>query len=95
MSVKNKYPSNDLLRYCPQWAAPKKAGHPKKDAKRSKGVMDMVAKNKRRKMMWCKICHKFNHNTRDCFKNPANLQLALANYLGAVENYEEGKVGEV
>ncbi len=19
------------------------------------------------------ICHKFNHNTRDCFKNPSNL----------------------
>ena len=95
MSVKNKYPSNDLLRYCPQWATPKKAGRPKKDAKRAKGVMVMVVKNKRRKVMWCEICHKFNHNTRDCFKNPANLQLALANYLGAVENYEEGKVGEV
>ncbi len=95
MSVKNKYPGNDLIGYCPQWAAPKKAGRPKKDVNRSKGVMDMVAKNKRRKMMWCEICHKFNHNTRDCFKNPANFQLAPANYLGAIENYEEGKVGEV
>jgi hypothetical protein len=76
MSVKNKYQGNDLIHYCPQWAVPKKAGHPKKDAKRSKGVMDIVAQNKRRKIMWCEICHKFNHNTRDCFKNPANFQLA-------------------
>ena len=34
--------------------------------------MDEVAK-KRRKTLWCEICHKFNHNTNDCFKNPSNL----------------------
>jgi hypothetical protein len=47
--------------------------------------------------MWCEICHKFNHITCDCFKNPANFQqdeLAPANYPGDIVNYEEGKVGE-
>ena len=71
-SVKNKYPPDDTLRYSPDWAAPKKAGRPKKDAKRKLGVMDEVAR-KRKKTLWCEICHKFNHNTRDCFKNPSNL----------------------
>ena len=71
-SVKSKYTPDDQIRYCPDWAAPKKAGRPKKDAKRKLGVMDEVAK-KRRKTLWCEICHKFNHNTNDCFKNPSNL----------------------
>ena len=71
-SVKNKYQPDDTLRYSPDWAAPKKAGRPKKDAKRKLGVMDKVAR-KRKKTLWCEICHKFNHNTRDCFKNPSNL----------------------
>ncbi len=37
--------------------------------------MDAIenASRKRKKKMWCNICHKFNHNTRDCFKNPSNL----------------------
>jgi hypothetical protein len=34
-------------------------------------VMDTVAK-RRRTFLWCDICHKFNHNTRDCYKNEDN-----------------------
>jgi len=30
-------------------------------------------KRKRRVRYFCKICHKFNHNTQDCWKNPNNL----------------------
>jgi hypothetical protein len=70
-SVKNKYPANDTLKYCPDWAAPRKSGHPKKDEKRKRGVRDAVAK-RRRKLLWCDICHKFNHNTRDCYNNEDN-----------------------
>ena len=33
--------------------------------------MDAVAR-RRRKFLWCDICHKFNHNTRDCYKNEDN-----------------------
>ena len=25
--------------------------------------------------MYCAICHKFNHNTAECFKNPINSTL--------------------
>ena len=51
MTVTNKYPANDLICYSPQWAAQKQEGQPKKDAKQSPEVMDLVAKNKRREMM--------------------------------------------
>ena len=32
-------------------------------------------KRKRRAKLYCEICHKFNHNTMDCFKNPINCRL--------------------
>ena len=74
-AIKSKYSPDDMICYCPDWSAPKKAGRPKKDAGRKPGVMDAIenASRKRKKKMWCNICHKFNHNTRDCFKNPSNL----------------------
>jgi len=31
-----------------------------------------MKKRKRRVKYFCKICHKFNHNTQDCWKNPEN-----------------------
>ena len=74
-SVKKKYPADDTLKYCPDWAAPRKSGRPKKDEKRKRGVMDAVAK-RRRKFLWCDICHKFNHNTRDCYKNEDNWSIS-------------------
>ena len=33
--------------------------------------MDAVAK-RRRKFLWCDICHKFNHKTHECYKNDDN-----------------------
>ncbi len=78
-SIKSKYSPDDMIQYCSDWAAPKKAGRPKKDSGRKPGVMDAIAnagrkkRKKRKKTMWCNICPKFNHNTRDCFKNPSNL----------------------
>jgi hypothetical protein len=38
-------------------------------------MMDAVAR-RRRKFLWCDICHKFNHNTRDCYKNDDNWLIA-------------------
>ncbi len=29
-------------------------------------------KRKRPLRMFCRVCHKFNHNTEDCYKNPLN-----------------------
>ncbi len=74
-SIKNKNPADNKLRYCPDWSAPRKSGHPKKDEKRKQGVMDAVAR-RRRKFLWCDICHKFNHNTCDCYKNEDNWSIA-------------------
>ena len=37
--------------------------------------MDFVAnqgKKKKAKHMFCGICHKFNHKTVDCWRNPNN-----------------------
>ena len=70
-SIKNKYPADDKLRYCPDCSAPRKSGRPKKDEKRKQGVMDAVAR-RCRKFLWCDICHKFNHNTRDCYALPVD-----------------------
>ncbi len=61
------------MRYCPDWTAGGKRGHPKKTDK----VMTVmghikVASNKKRKRrvkMFCKICEKWN------FKNPNNCKL--------------------
>ena len=40
--IKSKYSPDDMIRYCPDWAAPKKAGRPKKDSGRKHGVMDAI-----------------------------------------------------
>jgi hypothetical protein len=61
-AIKNKNPADDKLRYCPDWSTPRKSGRPKKDEKRKQGMMDAVTR-RRRKFLWCDICHKFNHNT--------------------------------
>ena len=37
--------------------------------------MDAVAR-RRKKFLWCDICHKFNHNTHDCYKNDDNWLIA-------------------
>jgi hypothetical protein len=71
---------NEFLRYCPDWSAPKKSGRPKKSDKvlTVTEIIDLASskkKRKRRPKMFCKICHKFNHTTVQCFKNPINCYL--------------------
>jgi hypothetical protein len=66
----------DDLRFCPSWSAANKKGRPKKN-ERIKSVMDHIeesAKKKRKRKVkyFCKICHRFNHNTQDCWKNTNN-----------------------
>ncbi len=71
--VMSKYNPEDSIRYCPDWLAPRKSGRPKK-MQRELGVSDHVqlGAKKRKKKMFCKLCHKFNHNTVDCYRNPKN-----------------------
>ena len=74
-NIKATHHPDDKLRYCPGFVSVKK-GRPKKNA-RKMSVMDHIEeaankKRKRRKKMFCKICHKFNHDTTECFKNPQN-----------------------
>ena len=66
----------DDLPFCPSWSAANKKGCPKKN-ERIKSVMDHIeesAKKKRKRKVkyFCKICHRFNHNTQDCWKNTKN-----------------------
>ena len=73
--IKASYHPHDRLRYCPAFLSVKK-GRPKKNV-RKMSVIDHIEeaankKRKRRKKMFCKICHKFNHDTTECFKNPQN-----------------------
>ena len=42
---------------------------------------------KRRKIMWCNKCNKFNHNTCDCFKNPSNL---IVNENAVLDEFDSG-----
>jgi len=68
--------AEDDLRFCPSWSAANKKGRPKKN-ERIKSVMDHIEeaatkKRRRRVKYFCKICHMFNHNTQDCWKNPNN-----------------------
>jgi hypothetical protein len=66
----------DDLRFCPSWSAANKKGRPKKN-ERIKSVMDHIEesankKRKRKVKYFCKICHRFNRNTQDCWKNTNN-----------------------
>ena len=45
--------------------------------------------------MFCTICHKYNHNTKDCYKNPVNNpsetnELELGSTQDEVMDGEEG-----
>ncbi len=71
MSMYN--PEDNIRYYCPDWLAPKKAGQPKKNHSEL-GVSDHVQSGakKRKKKIFCQLCHEFNHNTIDCYRNPNN-----------------------
>ena len=75
-TVKGRHRPDERLAYCPSWAARKKKGRPKANT-REKGIADYIKdsgkkKRKRTVRRFCKICHKYNHNTDECFKNPLN-----------------------
>ena len=66
----------DDLHFCLAWPVANKKRRPKKK-ECIKSVMDHIKesakkKRKRREKLFCKICHTFNHNTKDCWKNPTN-----------------------
>ena len=69
--VKATHQSEDNNRYCPTWTASKKKGPPKSNYC-LKSVTDHIRdsskkKRKRTKKMFYNQCHKFNHNTEQCF----------------------------
>ncbi len=69
--------ADDLVRYCPDWSAINKSGRHKNSDKQLTlseriELASASKKRKRRVKFYRKICHKFNHNTADCFKNPIN-----------------------
>ncbi len=47
-------------------------------------------KRKRWPKLFCEICHKFNHITLQCFKNPINCNLDDM-FDAAIDNQDEGK----
>ena len=62
-----------------------------------KSVMDHIEeaakeKHKRRAWMFCKICHKLNHETDQCMKNPMN-QVNI--FEGVLDETADCEVGEV
>jgi hypothetical protein len=75
-SVKESHSPDESLHICPSWVGSKKKGHPKSGV-HEKSVTDHVQESgkkshNRRVRMFCMLCQKFNHNTKDCFKNPLN-----------------------
>lgn len=95
-AVRGTSTKDELLRYCPSWTAARKKGRPKEN-EREKSVVDHIAesgkKRKRKKRFFCRICHKFDHNTNDCFKNPAKPVERLEEQPNA--NGEDGMDGKV
>ena len=98
-SVKAMAFRNKKLRYCPDWSASNKPGHPQKSDKVLTLTEKMVLassgkKRKRQAKLFCKICEKFNHTTAECFKNPINRKLddTLVTIVAASED-EDGDEG--
>ena len=93
-AVKTSTRADDKLRYVPAWLAAKKKGRPKENV-REKSVTDLIeesAKKKkrtRRIKLYCRICFKHNHNTVDCYQNPANEQNEQAKQQKTLENVME------
>jgi hypothetical protein len=98
-TVKAEARPNAFLRYCSDWSAPRKAGRPKKSDKilTVTEIIELASskkKRKRRPKLFCKICHKFNHSTMQCFKNPINciLDVRLEGAQHGSKGGEEGAV---
>ena len=72
----SKYDPEEGIRYCPDWLGAKKTGCPKKNQRKMR-ITDHIqssTKKRKRKIMFCTICNKFNHNTVDCYRNPNNVR---------------------
>ena len=84
----------DDIRYCLTWASANKKGRPKKNA-RMKSVIDHIQesgkKRKRKVVMFCKHCQKFNHKSEQCWllKKPMN-QLETVHEGGSAGDGQEG-----
>ena len=70
---------HEEMRYCPDWSAGEKCGHPKKNDK-AMTVMDHIkasSKKKCKKMvkLYCMICKRWNHSTLQCLQNLLNCKL--------------------
>jgi hypothetical protein len=96
-TVKSMTVSEDRLRYCHLWTAAKKKGRPKAD-NCEKSLVDHISKSAQKKQgrrtkLYCRICHKFDHNMVDCFQNPANQQSTLEEATDEFsKDGQEGKV---
>ena len=72
-AIKKRHARDELLQYCPVCSAAAKKGCPKKHERR-KTIMDHIEESakkkcKRSNRMFCSLCEKFIHNTKDCYKN--------------------------
>ena len=97
--VKANSQPNEFLQYCPDWSAKKKSGCPKKSDKvlTVTEIIELASskkKSKRCPKLFCEICHKFNHTTLQCFKNPINnnLDVILEGVQHGNDEDEEGAV---
>ena len=74
--IKSTNNPNNLFRYYPVWLAPNKVGRPKKGERRKSGIetaMNNKREVKRRNLrLYCQICGKHNHSSKDCWKDPVN-----------------------
>jgi hypothetical protein len=72
-SIKDGKILDVTLRYCLDWTAPNKSGHPKKAERCKSGLEEAMAKAKgkkkppKMKRRRCAICGKMNHKMEDCF----------------------------
>ena len=87
--------TDERLRYCPLWMSAKKKGRPKVNVC-EKSVVDFIKelvkkKQTRRMKIYCRICHKFHHNTADCFQNPTNPEYIGRETDGLGEDGEKAK----
>jgi hypothetical protein len=89
---------DNTVRYCPDWSTANKSGR-RKNSEKQLSVSVRIEldsakkKRKRRVKLYCTICHKFNHNTADCFKNPLNCTLDERLDERSVDD-DSGDVGE-
>ena len=88
---------NNFFWYCPLWSAPNKAGRPKKGERRKSGIKTPMNKKrevKRHKLrLYCQICGKHNHTSKDCWKDPINAQIGIGADEFVGDNGDDSLVG--